>query len=163
MSANERLVLYRGKWSLYSRSEIGSPIRRSLGTSDRAEAERRVADLKALQSLRSTPELRTIAETLFTVLNELPRASATTHLIEWAGSSVQSVKKGIKAVALKINLPFISPHVFRHSAVVWMAEAGISMEEIAQYLGHSNVELTRKVYARFSPSHLRKAAEALEL
>jgi integrase len=33
-----------------------------------------------------------------------------------------------------------------------MAEAGIPMEEIAQYLGHANVEVTRKVYARYSPS-----------
>ena len=34
---------------------------------------------------------------------------------------------------------------------------------IAQYLGHSNVEVTRKVYARYSPDYLRKAASALEL
>lgn len=44
-----------------------------------------------------------------------------------------------------------------------MAEAGIPMEEIAQYLGHANVEVTRKVYARYSPDYLRKAASALEL
>lgn len=44
-----------------------------------------------------------------------------------------------------------------------MAEAGIPMEEIAQYLGHANVEVTRKVYARYSPEYLRKAASALEI
>lgn len=44
-----------------------------------------------------------------------------------------------------------------------MAEAGVPMEEIAQFLAHSNVEITRKVYARFSPNHLRQAAKALEL
>jgi integrase len=43
-----------------------------------------------------------------------------------------------------------------------MAEAGVSMEEIAQYLGHRDVGITRKVYARFSPDYLRKAAAALE-
>ena len=36
------------------------------------------------------------------------------------------------------------------------------MEEIAQMLGHSNVNVTRNVYARFSPDHLGRAASALE-
>ncbi len=49
-----------------------------------------------------------------------------------------------------------------HSAAVHMAEAGIPMDEIAQYLGHENVDVTRSVYARFSPTYLRKAASVLE-
>ena len=52
--------------------------------------------------------------------------------------------------------------MIRHSSAVHMAEAGISMEEIAQFLGHGDVNVTRKVYARFSPNHLRTAAAALE-
>ena len=36
------------------------------------------------------------------------------------------------------------------------------MEVIAQYLGHSDIEVTRRVYARFSPTYLRAAAKALE-
>jgi hypothetical protein len=53
--------------------------------------------------------------------------------------------------------------MLRHSAAVHMAEAAISMEEIAQFPGRSNINVTRKVYARFSPNHLRTAAAALEL
>jgi integrase len=79
------------------------------------------------------------------------------------GNKVDSVKKSLKKAATKIGLPWISPHVFRHSAAVWMAEDGVPMEEIAQYLGHSNTEITRRVYARFSPDYLRNAAKALEL
>ncbi len=37
------------------------------------------------------------------------------------------------------------------------------MEEIQQFLGHSDINVTRKIYARFSPSYLREAAEALEI
>jgi len=44
-----------------------------------------------------------------------------------------------------------------------MAEAGVPIEEIAEYLGHSNPNITRATYARFSPQHLRKAAGALEI
>jgi integrase len=44
-----------------------------------------------------------------------------------------------------------------------MAEDGRSMEEIQQFLGHSDINVTRKIYARFSPSYLKDAAAALEL
>jgi integrase len=57
----------------------------------------------------------------------------------------------------------VTPHMLRHSAAVYMAEDGVSMDEIAQFLGHNDVATTRRVYARFSPNHLRDAAAALEL
>ena len=133
-------------------------------TWDRVDLDRRLIHLRtANEAHRKGRAIVPINDQLFTVLQSAPRVSATAHVIEWAGSRVQSVKKGIKAVALKVNLPFITPHVFRHSAAVWMAEAGISMEEISQFLGHSNTDITRKVYARYSPTYLRKATEALEL
>ncbi|RDV05642.1 hypothetical protein DXH78_01680 [Undibacter mobilis] len=52
-------------------------------------------------------------------------------------------------------------HIFRHSAAVHMAEAGIAMEVIAQLLGHEDVSVTREIYARFPPTYLREAAAAL--
>lgn len=36
------------------------------------------------------------------------------------------------------------------------------MEEIAQYLGHSDSRITSRVYARYSPDFLREAADLLE-
>lgn len=84
-------------------------------------------------------------------------------VIEWYGNPVLSVKKSIKAAAKRAGLTDVSPHVFRHSAAVWMAEDGVPMEEIAQYLGHTDINVTRKHYARYSPEYLRKAAGALEL
>jgi hypothetical protein len=43
-----------------------------------------------------------------------------------------------------------------------MAEDGIPLEEIAQFLCHSDVNVTRRIYARFSPDYLRRAAASLE-
>jgi len=51
----------------------------------------------------------------------------------------------------------------RQLAACHMAEAGVPMSEISQYLGHSDEKVTRSIYARFSDEHLRKAAAALEL
>jgi integrase len=96
-------------------------------------------------------------------LEEAHRGALTGHVIEWGGQRVGSVKKGLKSAGVRCGLPWVTAHVFRHSAATWMAEAGRPMSEIAQFLGHSNSTLTERVYARFSPDHLRKSADALEL
>ena len=57
----------------------------------------------------------------------------------------------------------VTPHALRHTAAVWMAEAGVPMPRIAAFLGHSNSRITEERYARFAPDHLREAAEALEI
>jgi len=84
------------------------------------------------------------------------------YVIEWAAKKVASVKRGLRFAAKRAGVGHVSPHVLRHSAAVHMAEEGIPMEEIAQFLGHSDVNVTRAIYARFSPDYLRKAAAALE-
>lgn len=84
------------------------------------------------------------------------------HVIEWGGEKVASVKKAIAAASKRAKIGHASPHMLRHSAAVHMAEDGVPMEEISQFLGHSNLTITRQVYARFSPDYLRRAASALE-
>lgn len=83
-------------------------------------------------------------------------------VIEWGGHPVKSVKRGFAEACRKAGLEDVTPHVLRHSAAVAMAENGVSMAEIAQVLGHTNPAVTFRVYARYSPKHLRKAMRALE-
>lgn len=89
--------------------------------------------------------------------------SRSPYVVEYGGVRVGSIKKGIAATARSAGLDDVTPHVFRHSAAVWMAEDGHSMDEIAQYLGHSDSRITQKIYARFSPTHLRRLADSLEI
>lgn len=98
----------------------------------------------------------------FEALMEAQGAALTPFVIEWGGKGVASVKKAVASAARRAGLS-CSPHVLRHTAAVWMAEAGVPMEEIASYLGHSTMDTTRRVYARFSPDYLRAAARALDL
>ena len=44
-----------------------------------------------------------------------------------------------------------------------MAEAGVPMTKIAQYLGHTDSRITERVYARFAPDYLREASAAVEI
>ena len=79
------------------------------------------------------------------------------------GRQASRLKRGLKRAAARAGIEKpVSPHVLRHSAAVHMAEDDVAMEKIAQFLGHSNVNTTRKIYARFSPSYLKDAAAALE-
>jgi integrase len=96
-------------------------------------------------------------------LEEAQRGALTGFVIEWGGQRVGSVKKGLKSAGARSGLPWVTAHVFRHSAATWMAESGRPMSEIAQFLGHTNSSVTERTYARFSPEYLRKSASALEL
>ncbi|WP_188516911.1 tyrosine-type recombinase/integrase [Alsobacter metallidurans] len=98
-----------------------------------------------------------------TALAEARESATSSYVIEWAGEKVGSVKKGIKAAGRKIGCPWVSPHVFRHSAARFMAEAGRPMTEIAAFLGHSDSRLTERVYAKFSPTYLRETGSAVDL
>lgn len=104
------------------------------------------------------PMLRTTRAALL----EARRGALSDYVIEWAGGPVKSVKRGLQAAATRAGLGKVTPHMLRHSCAVHLAEDGVSMEEIAQWLGHSSVAVTRSTYARFSADYLRKAASALE-
>ena len=88
------------------------------------------------------------------------KTAETANVIEYDGKPVKSVKKAIRGAAIRSGVP-CSPHVFRHTAGVWMAQADVPMEKIAQFLGHTTSRITQKVYARFSPSFMRDASDAL--
>lgn len=86
-------------------------------------------------------------------------ARLSDHVIEYGGRPVQSVKKALQRLSERSGVRF-SPHVLRHTCAVWMAQADVPMQKIAQYLGHTSTRVTEQVYARYSPSFMRDAGEA---
>ena len=96
-------------------------------------------------------------------LEEAQKGATTVYVISWGGHKVGSIKKALRGAGARCGLSWVTAHVFRHSAASWMAEEGVPMAEIAQFLGHADSRLTEKVYARFSPAFLSKAASSLEI
>lgn len=94
-------------------------------------------------------------------LEEARAARLTDNVIEYGGKPVASVKKAIGAAARRAGVP-CSPHVFRHTAAVWMAQADVPMDKIAQFLGHTSTRVTYSTYARYSPRYMADAAAALD-
>lgn len=97
------------------------------------------------------------------VLQQAQKIALTDYVIEFEGKPVKSIRTAFEAACKRAKLAEVTPHVLRHTAAVWMAEAGINMAKIAQYLGHSDSRITERVYARFAPEHLQDAAGALEV
>lgn len=134
-------------------------------TWDRVDFDRRLIHLrnpfdKTRRKGRATVPMN---DGLEKALRAAREAALSAYVVEWAGGPVRSIKRGLKAAATAAGIPDVSPHVFRHSAAVWQAEAGVSMKEIADFLGHSDSRLTERVYARWSPDRLRTAAAALDV
>lgn len=132
-------------------------------TWDRVDLQRGIIDLRVdaggPRKGRATPPINNM---LRAALVEAREMALSPYVVEWGGDRVASIKKGFASVVKKAGLDDVSPHVLRHTAAVHMAEAGNSMAEIAQMLGHRDSKTTERIYARFSPGYLRGAASALE-
>lgn len=93
-------------------------------------------------------------------LLEAKAGALSDYVVEHGRERVASIKNGFKAAARRAGL-IATPHMMRHSAAVWMAMENVPFSQIAQFLGHTDSRITERVYARFSPSFLSNAAEAL--
>jgi len=111
-----------------------------------------------------TNKRRTVVPMTPKAREELEKAKAgamTDYVIEYAGKQVASVKRAISAAARRAGVP-CSPHVFRHTAAVWMAQGDVPMQKIAQFLGHTSTRVTEHTYARYSPRFMADAVAALD-
>jgi integrase len=134
-------------------------------TWDRVDFKRRIISLMLEDEVRRVKRRATVPinDMLMIALEEAKAAAQSDHVIEYACGAVKSVRTGFERAVRRAGLEDVTPHVLRHSAAVWMAEADESMWAIAQFLGHSDSRITEQVYARYSPNYLRKAASALDL
>lgn len=93
-------------------------------------------------------------------LREAEQARLTEYIIEHNGKPCLDIKKGFAAAARRSGVA-VHPHMLRHTAAVWMAEDRVPMAEIASFLGHRDINVTVRVYARYHPDYLRDAARSL--
>lgn len=95
---------------------------------------------------------------------ELTSAKAfakTDRVIEYHGEPVAAIKKAFARAANRAGFEDVSPHTLRHTAATWMAQDGVSMFEIAGFLGHTTARTT-EMYAKHSPDYMDAAKRSLE-
>lgn len=66
------------------------------------------------------------------------------------------MKRLLKLAGLNQEL---SPHSLRHTHVSLLAEAGASLEQIMQRLGHSNDDITKRIYLHITKPKRKEAAQ----
>jgi integrase len=130
-------------------------------TWDRVDFERGQIQLGDGRQRRKGRATVPMNDTARAELTKAAEARTCNHVIEYAGGPILRIVKGFRATAAAAGLPWCSPHVLRHTAAVWMVEAGVPISEVSQFMGHTDSRVTEKVYARYSPGHLSKAASAL--
>jgi integrase len=101
-----------------------------------------------------------ISDDLLPWLQKGKAAATTEWVIERGGSRVANIKKAFQAASERSTV-HATPYTLRHTGAVWAAEAGVSMPELAQFMGHDDDRTTQAHYARFSPDHLRGVANAI--
>ncbi len=89
----------------------------------------------------------------------------TSPVVNIDGRPVGSVKKAFAAACAHASLDNVTPHTLRHTCRhtcgTWMAQAGVSLWDIAGYLGHS-MQTTTEPYAHHHPDYMDRAREALD-
>jgi integrase len=130
-------------------------------TWDRVDFDRGLIDLNPRgrsQTAKRRPTVP-ISDYALEPLRAAYEARQSEYVIERGGKQVANIKKAFSAASERSSV-HATPYTLRHTGAVWRAEDGVPMAEIAQLMGHDDSRTTEKHYARFSPTFLRKAANA---
>lgn len=131
-------------------------------TWQRVDFERGVIDLRLPDGVtrkgRAVVPMNRMARA---ALETAHRARITERVVEFNGRPVNSIRTGYSAALRRAKLTDINIHQIRHTVAVRMLTAGEPIEVVSQFLGHSTIAITFKIYARFMPEHMSDAAEIL--
>jgi|GEM_PF-916835 len=122
-----------------------------------------------VQTRKRRPSIR-IADRLMPVLQRLISTSNTGYLLEYQGRPIQNIRKAITAAAEKAGLndadtPMharVVPYTLRHTGATWLAQAGIDLWQIAGMLGHRDLKMVTRVYAKHHPDFQTQATQVLD-
>ena len=73
-----------------------------------------------------------------------------------------TMRNYIQKVGKKNNLPHITVHGLRHSAVSMLIDSGEALPAIAAFVGHANTQTTSRVYAHAIAQSTNKLSSSIE-
>lgn len=132
-------------------------------TWDRVDFERKQIDLNP-RGRRQTKKRRPVValnDEALEALQTAHKARQSEYVVERGAKRVGNIKKAFQAASERSGIR-VTPYTLRHTGAVWAAEAGASMDELAQFMGHDDSATTSTHYARYSPGHLRGVATKVQ-
>lgn len=73
--------------------------------------------------------------------------------------SFDFINYNLRCIIKKYNLPYITPHGFRHTHCSLLFEAGASIKEVQERLGHEDIKTTMNIYTHVTDNVKEKTAE----
>ena len=71
----------------------------------------------------------------------------------------QKIGQKIRPICKKIDLKEITPHGFRHTHCSLLFEAGASIKEVQERLGHADIQTTMNIYAHVTEKKKEETAQ----
>ena len=94
---------------------------------------------------------------LFIMLEQLSKYQTCDYVVDNKGRDVPSttLQYGWTKVRKLADLgPEVTPHIIRHTVATDQIGKGVSLEFVAQLLGHKSTHTTESVYVKRNPAHL---------
>lgn len=98
---------------------------------------------------------------LFATLQDAQELGQSDNVIEFHGKQVLDIKKGFTAAAAVAGMPWVTPHILRHTGATLMAQKGVPLWQIAGIMG-DNLDTVMKHYAKHHPDYLKEAVNKLD-
>ena len=111
---------------------------------------------------------------LCAVLQDARQFALSDNVIEWHGRPCADIKKGFAELAVdagsyrldqdskgqETKRATISPHVLKHTAISWLAEAGYTVDQIAD-MTDTETKTVRRIYRHVAPDYLAPLSKTL--
>lgn len=89
------------------------------------------------------------------------RAEGCTWAVEYQGARVGDVKRAFARAAKEADLPGVTPHTLKHTAITWALQRGVSTWDAAGFFSTSQ-ETIEKVYGHHAPDWMESARDAMD-
>jgi integrase len=83
------------------------------------------------------------------------------YAVEWNGNPVRDCDRAFRNVAHAAGLPWVTPHIMRHTCGTWLAQSGVDLWQAAGFLGMT-VQQFEETYGHHHPDYMGEARAALD-
>lgn len=77
------------------------------------------------------------------------------------GKKLKSIRRAVAAAGQRVGINYLTPHVLKHSACVWMAEGGVPLADISD-LTVTDIKTIMDNYMIFAPARGQRAVSATQ-
>lgn len=92
-----------------------------------------------------------LSASLVTDLHELGPRSPSTPVI---GRTPEAARARLRTLCTRVGVPYLGLHALRHTAGTRLVRAGFQLQDVAEHLGHSDVQ-TARTYGKWANDRLR--------